>query len=107
MPTIKINPPERLPDHGLTEQLFEIYKTELEVYLSVEEKYHPFLTGGRYANWTDEETNPHRIVQHADPDQAVHLPQRRLELKTFLSLIAKTVSINHYSTIMRNSTSLE
>ena len=46
MPSIKVLPPERLPEGELTEQDFQTYKTELEVFLQLEDKFHPFFPGG-------------------------------------------------------------
>jgi hypothetical protein len=107
MPSIKIHPPEKLPDSGLSEQQFLIYKTELEVYLSSDDKCLPFLPTGQYNTWTAAETLPDRLAAAAGTDNAATFETRKRDLTCFLSLIAKTVSINHYSTIMQNSTSLD
>ena len=113
MPSIKVHPPAKLPDSGLSEQQFQIYKTELEVYLSTDDKFLPFLPGGGYETWVSSEELPDRIGQAAAPtptaavDTAQALVGRKRDLKLFLSLVAKTVSVNHYSTIMTHSISLE
>ena len=113
MPTIKIHPPEKLPDSALSEQQFQIYKTELEVYLSSDEKLLPFLTGGPYGTWRAAEGFPDRLHEAKRPapgediDDANVFARRKRDLMLFLSLVAKTVSVNHYSTIMQHSTSLQ
>jgi len=56
MLSIKILPPEKLPDSGLSEQQFLIYKTELEVYLSLDDRLLPFLPAGQYNTWIAAET---------------------------------------------------
>ena len=55
MPTIKIYPPRQLPDRNVSEVEFNIWKEELEVYLSQEEEFLHFLDGGAYATWTSQE----------------------------------------------------
>ena len=100
MPSIKIHPPEKLPDSGLSEQQFLIYQTELEVYLSSDERLLPFLPAGRYNTWTAAETLPDRLDAAVGDDNAAIFERRKRDLTLFLSLITKTVSINHYSTIM-------
>ena len=61
MPTIKIYPPTQLPDRGLTETQFNIWKEELEVYLSQEKGFKLFLPGQLYDTWEAAETYSHRI----------------------------------------------
>lgn len=113
MPTIKIHPPEKLLDTSLSEQQFQIFKTELEVYLSTDEKLLPFLNGGQYDTWVAAETNPARLEAARNPpgeavaDNAAVFARRKRYLTLFLSLVAKTVSVNHYSMIMQHSTSLQ
>ena len=52
MPTsIKVLPPERLTDGQLSEEEFQCYQTELEVFLELEAKFIPFLKGGNYETW--------------------------------------------------------
>ena len=51
MPQIKINPPERLPEGALTEQQSQTYRTELDVYLELEDKFEHFISG-EYDRWT-------------------------------------------------------
>ena len=122
MPQIKINPPERLPEGALTEQQFQTYRTELEVYLELEDKFEQFMSG-EYKGWTAAEENQDRIedLTEGDKMKAEHEPSRdrreaadakllakkRKELRLFLSLVAKTVSPNHYTTVMENSISLQ
>jgi hypothetical protein len=95
---IKITPPERLPSDGLTEQLFKIYRTDLEVYLPNESRFDVFMEDGDYLVLESFEANKNRITMAMikQPDtSAEHLKVRTKELKTFLSLVAKTVSVNH------------
>ena len=81
-----------------------------------------FLSEGIYNTWQPAETHPHRIdtvldmdpnlnVNPAPPNPQQHrdnlLNKRRRQLKTFLSQVAKCVSENHYTTVMRQATSLE
>ena len=55
MPTIKIYPPTQLPDRNVSEIEFNIWKEELEVYLSQEEDFRHFLEGGAYDSWIRQE----------------------------------------------------
>ena len=127
MPTIKISPPERLPEGSMTEQQFQTFKTELKVYLMLEENFRPYIVG-KYKEWEAAEDNQDRItllvpedmviktqdaeghVQEVQKTQLVKdslLEDRQTNLELFLSLIAKVVSPNHYSTVMEHSTSLK
>ena len=45
MPSIKVSPPERLPEGSMTEQQFQTFKTELKVYLMLEDNFRPYITG--------------------------------------------------------------
>ena len=62
MPTIKIHPPTQLPDRNVSETQFNIWKEELEVYLSQEDDFAVFLNGGMYQTWTCAETNSLRVL---------------------------------------------
>ena len=71
MSSIKILPPTRLEEGELSEADFQIFKTELEVYLEADTKYAIFLQGGNYHVWRSQEQGGERIVAlHAD-DEAV------------------------------------
>ena len=63
MPSIKVLPPERLPEGELTEQDFQTYKTELEVFLQLEDKFHPFFPGGAYQEWKAGENGEDRLTE--------------------------------------------
>ena len=106
MPSIKIHPPERLPEAELTEQDFQTYKTELEVFLSMEEKFRPFLRGGEYSRWQAAEDGGAQLQEAHMGDNADQLAERNIDLKLFLSLVAKTLPKSRYSTVMQHSVSL-
>ena len=61
MPQIKVYPPNQLPDRGVSETQFKIWLEELEVYLSQEDKFRPFLVGGDYETWQSQENYPDRL----------------------------------------------
>ena len=121
MPTIKIHPPKQLPEHSLSQQEFEDWTNELEIYLGQDEAMARFMTGGIYETWTSQEANPNRIpaVLDLDPnlpaDDAANRPavmvellaKRRRELRTFIGLIAKVAAKNMYAAIVRHSTSMQ
>ena len=107
MAPIKIYPPTRLPEKGVTDMLFTVWVEELEVYLSQDENLTAFMTGGDYAEWEAFETNPDRIARIARGEEEDQLPARRRQLRTFLSIVAKACDINHYNVITRHSTSLQ
>jgi len=108
---IKIYAPTRLPDHSLSEQGFQTWKTELRIYLNQEDKFLVFMPGGLYAKWEPAEEGTRLKVKAKKGvplvDDEVDLDSRNRDLDLFLSLIAKTVSENHYPVIMENSTSLD
>ena len=121
MPQIKIHPPKQLPEHSLSQQEFEDWQNELEIYLGQDEAMARFMTDGVYADWTSQEVDPHRIdeVRAGDPHRpeenaanrdavlAELLSKRRRELRTFIGQIAKVASKNMYAAIFRHSISLE
>ena len=125
MPSIKVSPPERLPEGAITEQQYQTFRTELKVYLMLDEKFRPYITG-RYKEWEAAEDNADRItelvpedkinkvedaqgyvqdVQKNEQEKESLLESRQTYPELFLSLIAKVVSPNHYSTVMEHSTS--
>ena len=108
---IKVYAPTRLPDQGLSEQGFQTWKTELRIYLNQNEEFLEFMPGGLYPKWEPAEEGERLTVKakKGDPpvDDVVDLAKRNRDLDLFLSLIAKTVSQDHYQVIMENSTSLD
>ena len=103
MPTLKIYPPRQLPEHSLSEQEFQDWINELEIYLGADNDMAHFMADGRYHQWESEERNPLRLQNlHAqDPDRPANdarnrddlmeelLTKRRRQLKQFLGLVAK------------------
>ena len=71
MPGIKIHPPKQLPEHSLSQQEFEDWTNELEIYLGQDEAMARFMTGGVYQDWTSQEANPHRIPAVLDGDPQI------------------------------------
>ena len=121
MPGIKIHPPKQLPEHSLSQQEFEDWTNELEIYLGQDEAMARFMARSVYAGWTSQEANPLRIeaVRDGDPqmpgENAANraaimtelLAKRRRELRTFIGLIAKVAAKNMYAAIVRHSTSMQ
>ena len=68
MPVAKIHPPEKLLVRGLTDQQFQVWKTQLRAWLYSDDALGHFLPDGIYANWQAEETNAQRILNLADLD---------------------------------------
>ena len=58
---IKYLPPNKLPEGSLSEQEFQQYKTELESFLSMEDKFALFLTDETYSDWKPGEEGENRI----------------------------------------------
>ena len=116
MPSIKVYPPNQLPDRGVNETQFNIWIEELEVYISQESEFRVFLTGEEYETWESKENNSERIVALRGADinasreatkNAALLKLRQRQLRTVLSIVGKCVSSGHYDAVMRHSTSLE
>ena len=121
MPQIKIHPPKQLPEQAISQQEFEDWQNELEIYLGQDENMARFMTDGLYHEWSSQEQDPHWIprVLDGDPDtpaEAVQnrdarvtelLAKRRRQLRTFIGQVAKSASKNMYAAIVRHSTSLE
>ena len=121
MPHIKIHPPKQLPEHSLSQQEFEDWQNELEIYLSQDDNMARFMADGQYNTWESQEENPNRIpeLHQRDPDRpaadvenredvmADLLNKRRRQLRTFIGQIAKSASRNMYAGIVRHATSLE
>ena len=127
MPSIKVYPPQQLPDRGVTETQFDIWIEELEVYISQEEDLSMFLPDGRYENWLSAEENPSRLTEAKEEDinlnppedvrqpnvrtrnedeTAKNLKKRIKSLRTVLSLIGKCVAQGHYTAVTKHSTSM-
>ena len=107
MPTsIKVLPPERLTDGQLSEEEFQCYQTELEVFLELEAKFIPFLKGGNYETWEAGENDVENrlTVKAVETDD---LAVKNRDLKLFLSMVAKTLPKSQYGTVMAHATSLE
>ena len=107
MAPIKIYPPAKLPEKGVTDMLFNVWVEELEVYLGQDDTLSVFMDGGAYAEWQAYDANADRINQPQGEDAIAQLPLRRRQLRTFLSIIAKSCDINHYNIVTRHSTSLQ
>ena len=107
MAPIKIYPPTKLPEKGVTDLLFNIWVEEIEVYLSQDDRFTPFMRGGHYSAWEAYDASADCIATPAGDDAAVDLPTRRAQLRTFLSIVAKACDINHYNVVTRHSTSLQ
>ena len=80
---------------------------EIEVYLSQDDRFTPFMRGGHYSAWEAYDASADCIATPAGDDAAVDLPTRRAQLRTFLSIVAKACDINHYNVVTRHSTSLQ
>ena len=126
MTSIKVLPPTRLEEGKLSEEEFQIFQTELEVFLEVDTKYEIFLHDGKYKEWKRFEDFQERIeALHAEDmtkienDAALanavqkqaeatkQLKEIRRLLKIFISLVAKCVTKNQYMRITRQCTSLK
>ena len=121
MPQIKIHPPKQLPEQAISQQEFEDWQNELEIYLGQDENMARFMEGGLYANWSSQEQDPNRIpdILAGDPDTPAEaaqnrdarvtelLAKRRRQLRTFIGQVAKSASKNMYASIVRHSISLQ
>ena len=123
MPTIKIYPPAQLPEKNLNETQFNIWKEELEVYISQEKCFKIFLPGQPYHQWQSAEEYTDRIreltaadtvranreINEADAaiENEEKLADIRVNLRTGLAIIGKCVSEGHYNSVVRHSTSLQ
>ena len=107
MSSIKIYPPQQLPNEGVTDVQFSIWREELEVYLECEDKFRKFLPGGTYDTWKAAEENEKRITVFKPPDTAEKLPDIRRDLRQFIVIVAKYIHQDYYNPIVRHSTSLQ
>ena len=94
MAPIKIYPPTKLPEKGVTDLLFNIWMEEIEVYLSQDDRFTPFMRGGTYSAWEAYDVNADRITAPLAEDNLAALPTRRAQLRTFLSIVAKACDVN-------------
>jgi hypothetical protein len=99
MSSIKIYPPAQLPNEGVTDTQFSIWKEELEIYLECETKFRKFLPNGKYQNWIAAEENEKRILVAITPDTAESLPDTRCDLRQFISIVAKNIHQDYYNPI--------
>ena len=60
---IKIHPPKQLPEHSLSQQEFEDWQNELEIYLSQDDSMARFMADGHYSTWQSQEENLNRIME--------------------------------------------
>lgn len=121
MPQIKILPPRPLPEQAISQQEFEDWQNELEIWLGEDDNMARFMTDGRYNTWRSQEADPNRIqaLDAGDPDRPAEdapnradrladlLAKRRRQLRTFLGQVAKCASRNLYAAIVRHATSLD
>ena len=107
MAPIKIFPPKKLPEDGVTDHLFKVWKEELEFYLAQDSRMAAFMKDGAYAKWEAYVDNPERILEPAGADEMAHLPLRRSELCTFLNIVAKACDVSYFDSIMHHSKSLQ
>ena len=63
MPQVKIHPPKQLPEQTLSEQEFQDWQNELEIWLREDDNLARFMQDGRYNTWQSQEANPHRIQE--------------------------------------------
>ncbi len=77
MSSIKIYPPNALPQEGISDAQFEIWSEQLEIYLEIEEKFRKFLPGGKYDTWIPAEQNEKRIITPIAPDTEDNLVDHR------------------------------
>ena len=111
MPAIEIHLPKPLPEQAISEQEFQDWQNELEIWLGEDDNMARFMTGGRYNTWQSQEANPQRLqeLNAQDPDRTQQgvanrddvladlLAKRRRQLKTFLGQVAKCTSRNMYA----------
>ena len=107
METIKISPPNKLPNKNLSVALFRVWKEELEVYLAQDSGLAVFMTNGAYSTWEPAAVYSDRIRKPEGTDRNVRLEARRIELSAFLNIVGKSCDIIHYNDIIQNSTSLQ
>ena len=111
---VRIEPPNQLPSSGVTPIKYKQWKVALKIFLQQTPEFREYYPGGKYTNWSPLEDNPHRIDNLADndtppptSDRTEHLAQRRINLETFLGIIARYSDEGDFDDIMEKSSSLE
>ena len=112
---VRIEAPEKLPTRGLSSIGYKQWKLALKIFMFQHEEYTEFYPGGKYPEWQALEDNPHRIVSLAaddipGTDDAVnkrHLIKRRIQLETFLGVIAGKSDEGDFDDIIERSTSMD
>ena len=111
---VKVDPPNQLPSSGVTSIQYKQWKVALKIFLHQSPEFRLFYPGGLYPTWESQENSPNRIDALAandavprDTDGAEHLAQRRINLETFLGIIARYSDEGDFDDIMEKSTSLE
>ena len=123
MPSIKIYPPNQLSEKKISETQFNIWREELEVYLSQEKCFKIFLLGQLYERWESAESYSHRVrnlhqqdrvkadinrnENDAREENEEKLSDIRVNLRTVLAIVGKCVAEGHYNTVVRHSISLQ
>ena len=111
---VRIEPPNQLPSAGLTPIKYKQWKVATKIFLQQTPEFREYYPGGKYPTWTPLEDNPHRIddlnandnvPQNTNRDE--HLAQRRINLETFLGIIARYSDEGDFDDIMEKSSSLE
>ena len=111
---VRIDPPSQLPSSGITPIKYKQWKVALKIFLHQTPEFREFYPGGKYNTWTALEDDPHRIdrLNPADKppptiDNDEHLAQRRIQLETFLGIIARYSDEGDFDDIMEKSTSID
>ena len=107
MAPVLIYPPNKLPKHGVTELVFNVWKKELEIFLVQDSRWEVFMTDGIYGTWEAYVDNPNRITEPAGSDDMARLALRQSELCTFLNLVAQACNGAFHDEIIQYSTSLQ
>ena len=111
---IKIDPPNALPSTGITSIQYKQWKIALKIFLQQTADFREFYPGGKYPSWEALEDDPNRIKKLSSDDKTAiaadnteQLAQRRINLETFLGIIARYSDEGDFDDIMEKSTSLE
>ena len=104
MPQVKIHPPTRLPETKISEQEFQDWTNELEIWIGGDNDMARFMQDGIYNEWASQKRNPERLTELSDrdPDRpaagvanrddvvAELLRKRRRELRAFIGQVARS-----------------
>jgi hypothetical protein len=111
---IRIEPPNKLPSSGITSIQYKQWKVALKIFMHQTAEFREFYPGGLYPKWTSLEDDPNRIkdlltkdTPGENIDKKEHLAQRRINLETFLGIIARYSDEGDFDDIMEKSDSLE